>query len=334
MVFPASLRSFLPLVVGLAVGGVGATLFRDSLPGAKGSPEERVQQLEVELKKARNRLAALEAETTGGDAQTGGKVDAHGRVRRGPTLADGARGLAEKIRAGQPVSPEDIFRASQPLIRDLAPLFDRMRLKQQREIIDTMSGELARKYQLMPEQQATLRSWFERRAEEEAKRWAAMLGSEGTRLEDVVRATHDVRMDEGIETVMQGVLSPEKFSAFKTERLQERAERLQKQADRKVQRLDGIVGLDEAQRDQVFGIMARGSREYDPAMVLEGAGGPIAATPAGDPKAAMLAVLTPDQRAKYEVERQRQRERASKDLEAIGLTLPADWDLLDDQDFR
>lgn len=334
MALAAFVRSSLPLVVGLVVGGVGVTMFRDSLPGEKGSPEERVQRLEGELKKAQNTIAALEA--TAGDAGGAGRrlVDAHGRIKPARNFADGARTLAQRIREGQPVTPEDIFRATQPLIRDLAPLFDRMRLKQQRTVIEQMTGEFSRKYGLTAEQQASLKGWFERRADEEAKRWTEMMGREGTRFEDVVRATHEVRMDEGIESFMQGVLPAEKFAAFKTEQLNDRAQRIQRRADAKVQRLDGIVALSEAQRDEVFGIMARSSREYDPAMVLEGARGPIAATPSGDPRTAMLGVLTADQRVKYEAERQRRREAAAKDMESIGLTLPHDWDLLDDDDFR
>jgi hypothetical protein len=332
MALASSLRSLLPLVIGLAVGGVGATLFKESLPGEKGSPEERAQRLEVELKKTQNQLAALEATVQDGSAA--GAVDAHGRIRAKRGLADGARDLAQRIREGRPVTPEDIFRASQPLIRDLAPLFDRMRLKQQRQMIDSLTGEIARKYQFTPEQQASLKSWFEKRADEEAKRWTTIMSAEGTRLEDVVRATQETRIDEGIESFMQGVLPADRFAEFKTARLQERAERVQRQADAKVQRLDRIVGLNDAQRDQVFGIVARSSREYDPAMALEGASGPIGATPGGDARTAMLSVLTPDQRVKYEAERQRRREEAVKDLESVGLTLPADWDLLDDGDLR
>ncbi len=101
----------------------------------------------------------------------------------------------------------------------------------------------------------------------------------------------------------------------------------------KVQRLNALVELDEAQRDQVFGIMARGSREYDPEMVIEGARGEIGATPGGDRQAAMLALLRPDQRVTYKAERQRRREEATKDMAAIGLALPPDWEMLGD-DFR
>ena len=98
----------------------------------------------------------------------------------------------------------------------------------------------------------------------------------------------------------------------------------------RVQRLNSIVQLDETQRDQVFGVIARGSPEYDPAMVLEGPRGEIPATPGGDKQAAMLAILRPDQRAAYEAERQRRYTEAQKDAAAIGLTLPPDWEFLEE----
>ena len=311
-------------------------MFLDSMPAAEGSPEERARRLEVELKKAQSRIAALETVEPAANGRTG-KTEARdpfGRARPRRTLADGARSIAEDIREGRPVSPEDIFRASQPLMRDLAPLFDRMRLQQQDRVFDTMMGELSRKYHLTPQNQAALKQWFHEKSNEEAKRWTEMIGRDGTRLEEVIRASHEVRPDAGLDKFMEGVLSGGELTAFKTERLNERAGRVQNEADMKMQRLHAIVNLDDAQRDQVFAAMARSSKEYDPAMVLEGARGPIGATPGGTPQEAMLAVLTPDQRAAYEAERLRRREEAAKNLEAIGLTLPPTWSLLDEDDFR
>ena len=323
MALPRSVQSLVPLVIGLAVGIVGTSLFRESLPGSAGSPEERAAKLEVELQRAQNRLAALDA---GGTARGAAGTSTDGL--RG--LGDGARKIAEDLHAGRPVSPEDIFRASQPLMRDLAPLFDRMRLRQQQQAIDSMTGELARKYDLTPANQQLLKQWFERKAEREAERWSAMLAHDGTRLEDLIRASRDVRPDEGIETIMPSILSIGQLASFNAERSAERTQRVEREADMKVQRLDSIVRLDEAQRDQVFGIMARSSREYDRTMVVEGAQGEIAATPPGDRQAAMLAVLRPDQRAAYDAERERRRVAAAKDMEAVGLVLPPGWEMLDE----
>ncbi|MDP9290802.1 MAG: hypothetical protein M3O82_00400, partial [Verrucomicrobiota bacterium] len=319
-----SLRSLIPLVVGLAVGGVGAILFLQSMPGAEGSPEERANKLEMELKGARNRIVALEAANSAAGAPRGilGRLAGGGSHDGGRTLADGARQLAEDIREGKPVSPDDIFRASQPLMRDLAPLFDRMRVHQQQQVIDSMTGELARKYNLAPMQHELLKQWFEKKSDEDAKRWSELIAQDGTRLTDVMRASRDVRPDEGLEAFMPTILSGDKLAAFKSEQMAKRSQRVEQEADMKVQRLDAIVPLDEAQRDRVFGIMARNSKDYDPTMVLEGAGGQIAAAPTGDRQEAILSVLRPDQRAAYDAERQRRRDEAAKDMAAIGLALP------------
>jgi hypothetical protein len=232
------------------------------------------------------------------------------------------------------VNPEDIFKVSKPLLRDLTPLFDRMRVKQQTAVVDGLAGELARKYNLTPEQQESVKGFFQMRVGEEARRWNELITRDDTDLEDLIRASHDVRPDEGLENFMQGVLSGDKLAAFKAERLAERAARVERQADAKVQRIDGIVKLDEAQRDQIFGITARGSRDYDPSMVIEGAHGEIGAIPTADRETAMLSVLRPDQRAKYEAERQRRREEAAKEFDSIGLVLPPDWEMFDDNAFR
>lgn len=321
-----NLRLLIPLVLGLAVGGAGVAMFRESLPGAAGTAEERAEKLEVELKRAQNKLAALEASGQPGRNRFGAE-----NIRR--SLGDGARNIVQDIRDGKPVTPEDIFRASKPLMRDLAPLFDRIRVKEQRAWVDGMSGQLARKYNLSAENQAALKQWFDAKSREEAKRWSEMLGRDETRLEDVVKASRRVRTDEGLDAFMGGILTGDQLASFKKERLAERAERVQQEADMKVQRLDTLVKLDDSQREQVFAVMARGSKDYQPSMVLEGANGAITGTPAGSTKEAMLSILTPDQRAAYDAEQRRRREEAEKDLNAIGLTLPVDWDMFDEGGF-
>lgn len=311
------MRALVPLLVGLVVGAVGVTMFRDSLPGTEGSPEERANKLELELKQAHNRIVELEA------------AEPQRRSHPGRTLMDEARSIADDIREGRPVNPEDIFRASKPLLRDFAPLFDRMRLKQQQQMIDGLTGELARKYDLSPQHLEALKKWFEGKATENAKAWSNLISQDSTRLEDLMRASRDVRLDEGLDTFMESLLSGDSLAAFKTKHQAERAERVQRGADMKVQRLDSIVGLNESQRDQVFSIVARGSPDYDPSMGLGGA--PDGTD--GNWREAMVSVLTPEQRDVYEAARVRRRAEVLKELETIGLTLPPDWDIFNDPDF-
>ncbi|MEY3896144.1 MAG: hypothetical protein RLZZ214_1664 [Verrucomicrobiota bacterium] len=316
------MRSIIPLIIGLVVGVAGAILFSQSMPPKEGSAEERVGKLEVELKRANNRVAALE----GGDPNK--------RRRPGQNVTDRLRSIAEDLRDGKPVSPDDVFRATQPLIRDLAPLFDRIRVRELQRQTDAKAGELARKYSLNPAQQESLKQWLDQNAADEAKRYTDLISQDGTRLEDLAKAATDVKVENGLEKFMERTLSADKLAAFKSDRMLEKVGKVQQEADMKVTRLDGIVTLDDTQRGQVFGVMARGARDFDPAMQFEGLGTDTAALGPGSSKQdAILAILRPEQREAYQAERAKRRAAAQKEMEAIGLALPADSNLHDPLDF-
>lgn len=305
MSFSSKLRPFLYLAVGLVVGGAASVMFRDSLPGEEGSPEERIAKLEVDLRRSQNRVLALE-----------------GNRRSGRTVQDGLRELKESYEMGRLISPDDLLRTFQPWVRDLSPIFDRIRVRDQKRQNDRILGELTRKYDLTPAQQKTLGEWFKRKAEEDAKRFSDLAGQPGTTLEDLMRETRDDRWDTGLDTQMATVLSGEKLENFKQERLTEKTDRVQGDADMRLARVDAIVGLDDGQRDEVFNIMARGSVDYDPGMQL--------GSPVGDRNQQMLSVLRPEQRQAWETEKERRRSEAQAEMEEIGMTLPAGWDALDD----
>lgn len=316
------MRPILPLVIGLLVGVAGAILFVQSMPPKEGSAEERVGKLEAELKRSENRVAALEG------------ADPHGRRKPGRTLADGARSIAEDFRDGKPVTPDDVFHASQPLIRNLSPIFDRMRARELQRQTDSKANELARKYSLTPAQQESLKNWLDQNAVDEAKRYTDLISQEGTKLEDLAKASADVRVDDGLEKFMEGTLSGEKLAAFKSDTMLDKVAKVQQEADMKVTRLDSIVTLDETQRGQVFGVMARGARDFDPKMQFEGLGADTGALASGQSKQdAILAVLRPGQRQAYEAEREKRRQATQKEMQSMGLTLPADWGSRDHLDF-
>ncbi len=315
-----TLRNALPLGVGLLVGAVGAVLFQESLVGEEGSPAEQAAKLEVELKKANRRIALLESDPRNGD-------------RSGRTLKDGARSIGEAIRDGRDVTPDDIFQATQPLLRDLSPLMSRMRVLEEKNRIEQMSGEYARKYDLTPQQQESLKKWFELKSEENAERWSDMITQEGTSLVDLMKESRDVRMDDGLDQFMGNMLTGNKRVEFENDRLVERAERVQEYADRRTQRLNQIVELDPVQTDQVFAIMAKNSSDYNPGMQFDGGQGAFDQAPVGDPTEAMMKVLRPDQVEAFQAERAKRRAEAEEEMSKIGLTLPADWDPLEMEGF-
>jgi len=307
----AGMKSILPLAVGLGVGVMGASLFRGSLTGPAGSAEERVLVLESELKKAENRIAALEV--------GGGK----GSDR---TAKEGFSDLARRLQAGEKVTPDDVLKATQPLIRDLSPIFERMHAREIRDQADALSGELARRYDLTADQREGLKRWFAQQAEGQAREWANLVSREGTTLQDLADAAGDARVDDGLDAYMEGVLTGDKLETFRAERLAERAGRVQQEADRVVSRVESIVELDDSQRDQLFGAMARSSRDYDPQMSFEGAGGAIEVGGATTRDEAVREVLRDGQWQAYEQHRAALREQEAARLGELGLSLPDDWD--------
>ena len=316
------MRQFLGLAIGLVVGAIGAVMFSRSLPPEEGSAEERAEKAEHELLQAEQRVAALEAE-----GRTGG-------ARR--TTRDGLRKIAEDIRAGKEVDLDEVFRgAMKPWMRDLAPLFDRLRVKGQKEEFDRLAGQLAREYDLSERQQWRLKEWLDRKAEENADAFARVLENESTGLEDMIRAMEEFEGNRsGIDDFMATLLQGETLARYEADRMAQRVESVQAEADRNVQRFDRVVDLDEDQKDQVFAIMARGADDYDPAMQFEGLEGEATRLIPGQSRnEAVMAILRPDQVEAYEAHRRERREEAEREMREIGLRLPPDWDLWDEDDF-
>lgn len=312
----STVRSLLPSAVGLVVGVIGTVLFLHSRPAPEGSAEAKVQALEEDLQRARTRIAALE--------------ETRPRTSKNPiqTVFDRGREIAQRLREGRPVSSEELYRAAQPVLRDFAPLFERMMNQQNRRLIDTEVGELTRTYDLDARQQGELATWFRRKSEAGTRRWIEALSSETSSYAETMKLLLNQRRDDGLDPVMEEMLSGDRLEAFKADRLQQRADRVQNYADMRVQRIHQIVNLDAQQTDQLFGIMAQASPDYDPSIRLEGLQGEI--RPSGiTPKEAMLSVLRPEQRERYEFERERLRSNRMAELAELGLTIPENWDELD-----
>ncbi|MBJ7423738.1 MAG: hypothetical protein JHD23_04550 [Akkermansiaceae bacterium] len=315
------MRTLFSVTIGFIIGAIGAILFSQSMPPKEGSAEEQVSKLEVELKRANNRVSLLE--------QTGRNGKNLNR-----TLKDNVRNITEDIRDGRLVTPDDIFRASQPLIRDLVPLLDRVRARQVQRQSDARAGEIARKYSLTDAQLESLKILLAQNADAEAKRFTSMLSQEGTKLEDFAKATNNINIEDGLEQFMQNNLQGDQFVKFKADQMLEKVQKVQEEADMKVTRLDSIVKLDDSQHSEIFSVMARGARDFDPSMQIEGMSESKDSLSTGKSKQdAIFDILTPTQREAYDNHRNEKRSEAQKDMEAIGLRLPDDWNSSDLLDF-
>jgi hypothetical protein len=284
------------------------------VPPPDGTPEAHILSLENELRETRLRLAKIDP------AQARPHEDING------ALSAGARAALDDLKAGRPVDMNNIYQALKPIMRDLSPIFDKMRRKDERRHFEYLVGEMNRKYHLDAPQQEALKQWLKERSDRNAEAFKSVAFAEGTRFEDIVKASRNNRPDDGLDAFMETQLQSPALETFRRDRLTEKADRVQREADGKVERLNATVGLDEAQKDQVFSIMARSSPDFDPQMKLEGVTENTQAVDASDRDESIRNVLRPDQRDSYDAWRTERRSRAEMEANEIGLKLPPNWD--------
>jgi hypothetical protein len=270
-------------------------------------------------------LGALQAEL---DAARGTIESLEAKLAAAPSAA-APGGEEVEVPAG-PTDLNTVFQQAKPLLKTLGPFLDNARRRGTKAMAERRVAEMTEKYGLTTDQQEAVKKWFEDKSEADAARGRELLDKPDAGLQDLIAAGRGQRPDDGLDEMMAGTLSPEQLAAYRADRLQERAASVEKEANRRVSQLNEVVQLDEAQQDKVFAIMARSSDNYDPAMQLEGLGTDEAALAEGASRdEAILAVLRPDQRQAYEADRQRRRDEAAKNLEAMGLKPPADLGVLE-----
>jgi hypothetical protein len=314
------MRAAIPLILGLIIGAIGSILFQRSFPPDPGTSAAKIAELDEQLTRTKIRLAALEAANPRKPTSTAAKLRA------------GASTIFEDLRDGREVDLDDVFQASKPVLRDLSPIFDRIRRRELKHKNDQVLADLTRKYHLDPSQQKALKAWQQSKAEFETKIVSAVLTSDSTKLGDFAKATRAPRTNNGLDSFMESTLTGEDLARYKTDRLNERVQNVQNEAEHKVSRLHHAVALDEAQQDKVFAIMARSSPEFDPSMKFEGLGDDTAKlTPGQSRNDAIMEVLRPEQRQQYEERRAHRRHEAEQEFREMGLKFPADWDMFEDE---
>ncbi|HWB02493.1 MAG TPA: hypothetical protein VG796_05665 [Verrucomicrobiales bacterium] len=310
------MRNVLLLLTGLIVGIAGAFLIRGSIPPEGGTPEARILELENELRETRLRLAKIDP------SQARPREDVSGSIR------EGIRDALDDFKSGRPVDLNRAYQALKPLMRELVPIFDRIRRRDERRAAEHLAGHLSRQYHLNGTQQEALKEWIQARRESNSKAFMDLATAKNTRIDDLAKASRRNRMDDGLDEFMETQLKGEELDKFRKDRLTERADRVQHEADWKVERLNSTVDLDEAQKDQVFSIMARSSQDFDPKMQIEGVTADAATPSAEDRDAAVMAVLRPDQQTKYNQWKEERRARTEQEMAEMGLKMPEGWDAL------
>jgi hypothetical protein len=307
------MRTLLPLLAGLVIGALGVWLGRDSVLPPKKSPEARALELQAQLTEMRLRLAKIDP------------TQAREREDSGSTLGLGIRAALADVKAGRPVDLNGLYQAIKPLMRDLSPLFDKIRLANEKRHFEWLAGSMTREYGLNESQSQALKTFLFERGEANAKAFNELAFSGKATLNDMIQATRQQPYDSQTDSFMETLLQEPRRSAYRKAKLIERAERVQSDADAKVARLDNIVQLDESQKDRVFSIAARSSSAYSPDMRLEGVeeGEPFRG---GDRNQAINAVLRPEQQTRFDQWRESRVYEARNEFEQVGLQLPVGWE--------
>ena len=313
------LRVLIALGAGLFIGVVASTLFIDSLPPAEGTAQAQVYQLKREIVRSKSQIASLEARLP----------------KREPTLEERSRETTARIfddlKNGRPVDLNVLYGHVRPVLRDLSPLFNNMRRREERKEHARIAAHMGEAYQLNTAQQEALKQWLGERAIQDGEAFRATVYGENATFEDFIRASKYQRPDNALDEFMERTLTGTTKERFVSDRLRERAQRVENVANNRVNLVSAAVQLDPAQQDRVFAIMARSSPEFDPRMKFDGLGSDISTIrPGSDREQAIRNVLRPDQLTRYNAYRQKQWEEASREATEIGLSLPKNWDLFDD----
>ncbi|MFT5126513.1 MAG: hypothetical protein ACI8W8_000107 [Rhodothermales bacterium] len=319
------MKETLAIIVGVLVGAMGGYLFSNSLAPEDGSVEARLETAEIELETTKRTILKLEAST--------GKSRRKRSSMR--TSADEVRDVVQRVRDGEEISMDDVVATMRPWMRDMAPLFSRMRQVNHDGWADTRVGEWDRKYHLTPDEKEQLRDWFRQRSEQRAGEFEAMLQSDYTGFVELVQAMdYGFEDSAGVDDVIEGFLDDDQLTQFRDERRDERAQSVEADANRDLARLDSLVELSAEQQDALFPVLVRGSNDYrDGEVEFSGMGDDSGALDRPSRNSAVRKVLSPQQRRQLDEKNTQETAQAEEEMRRIGLSLPADWEALQEHRF-
>ncbi len=313
------MRQYLGVIIGVVLGVVGALLYGQSKPPETGSQKERAELAE-------QRYRSLQRENR--------ELRADGLRARKRGASDGTRAIYEDILSGRGADLDDVFQVTKPWLTKIAPVINLIRVKEEKDHFNSIAGEYGRKYELSERQQNELREWLDQRATENAASFVGVLTDERSNLMDLMLAGREAEKNLGeIDGFMEGQLRGQALADFKQDRLMERIESVEHEANGRLHRLDNLVDLDPAQEDQLFYLMARSSDSYIPAMEIEGMTGSTLPIDPIRRNEAIRGVLHPGQLESFDTHRRERRADAEREMLEVGLRLPDDWDLFDEDDW-
>jgi hypothetical protein len=213
-----------------------------------------------------------------------------------------------------------LFNDAKPLLKQVTAAFEPQQKEMRKRLIEDQLKRMMGRVQLTPEQQAAFQTYLEQLGSQEQQRWQSVLDGNG-RLDQMMTMGRNNNPQKAVDEWAQQNLTGEQATAYQQSRLTEKAQQITDSANRRVEGLTSSLNLDQTQQDQVFDIMVKSDKNYDPSMQLEGVANPSVQASSGDLSRddAIMAVLNPEQKQKYESQQKERKQRSGGFWKALGL---------------
>lgn len=261
-------------------------------PSSNGEAE-RIARLEKEL-------AALKAEKEKAAEEPAETAPA--------TTADGKPDLGK------------ILKDASPLLKSLSSAFEPQRKEMVARFIDSQVQRLTEMAGLSESQAAALRSHLETLDKENQEKMQSAMGKD-MKLEDLMSMGRNGgnNPQKAVDDWAAANLSGEQAESYKAKRLTEKSEQITRSANAQLDGLDRELSLSEEQKDKVFNILVQTDRNYDASMKLEGIDATASVGEGQSRDEAIAAILSPDQKAKYDARQTERKSRESRFMQMLGV---------------
>jgi len=253
------MKQIICIIIGIIIGGFGVSLFSSSFEPPVESPQAALEKKDFELRKAKRVIAEYEQEY--------GKLD---RGERNQSMRAKARLLAQQVKRGEELNPNDVFQLMIPMLKDISPLLDVTEQLSQKEMKDALLMSYSRKFGLDKQQLKAVEKHLDAKIEETADLFSEYFDQEGANLYDYAQLQqYDPLLDDELESLMERSLSGEKEEQFRNDRIDQKTKKVTFEADRNLRRLENVVELSEEQKDEAFIVLAKSSQFYSAEMTFD-----------------------------------------------------------------
>jgi hypothetical protein len=213
-----------------------------------------------------------------------------------------------------------ILKDASPLLKSLSSAFEPQRKEMVARFIDSQVQRLTEMAGLSESQAAALRSHLETMDKENQEKMQSAMGKD-MKLEDLIamRRNGGNNPQKAVDDWAAANLSGDQAEAYKAKRLTEKSEQITRSANAQLDGLDRELSLSEEQKDKVFNILVQTDQNYDASMKLEGIDATASVGDGQSRDDAIAAILSPDQKAKYDARQTERKSRENRFMQMLGV---------------